>query len=334
MRLVSCGGRQTAFLTTDDELYVFGSGGDYAPETKGVKIDYSKQIEGFKQGIRTVSCGNGILMVVTNDNKLYMRGDLPRALTGSWQRPRILMLIILDNVPKNVDITKVSCSEAMAFIAGGKLYTINQSNETSVASGRQDGNIIGQVPGFDNVTDLSCGGGNLSFINDGKLYDITGYDNKINQIFPPVGQQFSKVKQASRGISHGAFITEDNKLYTYGSAGDWSDKERNGLGREPTDLNERWQEPGLVEGYLVKQVSCGRGFTIFITTDGRVLSTGSNIYGQLGRETKLDTRYGNSGGLGGGIIDSTFWAKPGELLGNHTNVKYVSAGYEISAFIE
>lgn len=322
VRMVSIGSREVTFITTDDNLYKFSD--ETAFQTKEdfdrglpAQIDAPKLIEGFK--VKDVSCGNGIVIFLTTGGQIFLMGNVPYGLTRSIERGYKGPTLLPVDLPPGVEVTKVACHDAIVFIAGGRLYTLAMA---AIASGRPNATeFIGPVPGFDAVTDVSCGGRKITFIDRGRVFEISSRDDSITQISPVVG-----AFQVSRGDEHGAFVTdEDTSLYTYGSIGSWDQSGGGGLGQFPLgDLNNRQRPAKLLEGYLVKQVSCGRGVTIFSTLDGMVFTMGSNRYGQLGRKDPS------------GLVTqekSMITILPGEVDGNFRGVKYVATGGEVSAFI-
>lgn len=92
-----------------------------------------------------------------------------------------------------------------------------------------------------------------------------------------------KVKYIAAGTRHAAAIDTEGRVLTWGFGGDWY-KGGGQLGHGSLDSLSK---PKYIEwlreyGAKIKSVSCGNSHTIFLTTDGEVLSCGVGEYGRLG----------------------------------------------------
>nr|XP_015219953.1 PREDICTED: X-linked retinitis pigmentosa GTPase regulator [Lepisosteus oculatus] len=118
-----------------------------------------------------------------------------------------------------------------------------------------------------------------------------------------------KAKQISCGDEHTALITENGKLYMFGS-NNWGQL---GLGTKST-VNKPTCVKAL-KSEKVKLAACGRNHTIVYTAQGKLYSTGGNNEGQLG--------------LGDFEERTTFHQL--DFFNTETRVKMLAAGSNMSA---
>jgi alpha-tubulin suppressor-like RCC1 family protein len=123
------------------------------------------------------------------------------------------------------------------------------------------------------------------FINQhGKVYTCgLGVHSGISKVNIPImisdiSNQF--IVQVSSGKDHSLFLTDNGKVYALGK----NSEGRLGLG----DKEER-QTPTLISslsGEVIKAISTGSYYTLFLTKEGKVYSCGENTAGQLGHGDK------------------------------------------------
>ncbi|MEV5570087.1 Ig-like domain repeat protein [Spirillospora sp. NPDC052269] len=87
------------------------------------------------------------------------------------------------------------------------------------------------------------------------------------------------VTQVSGGYHHSLAVTSDGRVLAWGYNGYGQ------LGDGTTTSREVPIEVALPDGAKAKQVAAGYGYSLALTTDGRVLAWGYNGYGQLGDGT-------------------------------------------------
>uniref|UniRef100_A0A8C5K317 Secretion regulating guanine nucleotide exchange factor n=1 Tax=Jaculus jaculus TaxID=51337 RepID=A0A8C5K317_JACJA len=106
-----------------------------------------------------------------------------------------------------------------------------------------------------------------------------GLGHKEDVLLPQRLNDFCKpecVKRITGGGGHSALVTDDGGLFVCGLNKDG----QLGLGHTEEVLCFTICKPLL--GCPIQQVACGWDFTIMLTEEGRVLSCGSNAFGQLG----------------------------------------------------
>ena len=231
-----------------------------------------------------------ILLLSHKAGKLYTFGSNRRGQLGLGDN-------INRNMPTEVvpyrDVLSVSCgNNHTAFITDNKLYTfgnnlynrlgingnINRNNRAKI----NDPTLVE----FNKwIVSVSCGGSHTAIITDEQnLYTFGGnYGGQLglghsgwnNRVIRPTLVEFDKnVVSVSCGKDHTAIITDDGKLYTFGS----NDRSQLGLG----DFNNRDIPTLLNLPKKIVALSCGDVHTAIITEDGELYTFGNNHDGQLG----------------------------------------------------
>jgi alpha-tubulin suppressor-like RCC1 family protein len=95
------------------------------------------------------------------------------------------------------------------------------------------------------------------------------------EVIPTLVEAFSgvRVTQLSAGYDHAAAVTEDGKLYMWGSK----------IWLEPHEMT-------ALSGERITQVACGRQYTVGLSEDGKVFTFGkgsSNCLGHGDRKNQL-----------------------------------------------
>lgn len=100
-----------------------------------------------------------------------------------------------------------------------------------------------------------------------------------NQLLPAPVEGLPPACEIAIGEFHGAAITMDGRLWTWGSRGVGHSNPRGAGIPAPVD--------GL-EGVVIRNVSCGREHTVAVDADGRVWSWGNGVTYALGHGNKAD----------------------------------------------
>ena len=129
----------------------------------------------------------------------------------------------------------------------------------------------------------------LGLTHEGDVYGwgsgfAAGAAAQSNEPVPLVFPAGVKIKHVAAGTKHAAAVDTKGQVLSWGFGGDWY-KGGGQLGHGNLDAVA---SPKYVEwlkeygGATIKSVSCGNSHTIFLTTDGEVLSCGVGEYGRLG----------------------------------------------------
>jgi len=140
-----------------------------------------------------------------------------------------------------------------------------------------------QINNLSNIVMISCGAYHtLCLNNDGNVFSF-GYNNdgqlgtgkdydELQQTFIPQKINLPACKQVSCGASFSICLTEDNRVYSFGSA-------FTGLGN-----NNKYLIPQLIPDFdNIDFIICGSNHCICKTYNNEFYSWGSNEYGQLGQ---------------------------------------------------
>lgn len=114
--------------------------------------------------------------------------------------------------------------------------------------------------------------------------DFLGPNSQSNEpVLLPIPDSKKKITCIAAGGKHAAAIDNDGNVLTWGFGGDWY----KGGGQLGHGSTESYDKPRYIEwlrayGAVAKSVACGSSHTIFLTSDGEVLSCGVGEYGRLG----------------------------------------------------
>jgi len=171
---VSCGDSHTGAVTSDGQLYMFGTNGlgQLGTGRRGinhlpVKI---KSFTGDSHVIQ-VSCGDNHTGVVTRDGKLYMFGYNFSGQLGTGTTSR-------SDVPTEIvtltNVTHVDCGadHTGVITRGGRLYMFGENGDGQLGNGTFNNSTVPvEVPSLTNVTRVSCGDRHTEVVTStGKLY--------------------------------------------------------------------------------------------------------------------------------------------------------------------
>eukprot|EP01105_Mastigella_eilhardi_P021285 TRINITY_DN5141_c0_g1_i2.p1 TRINITY_DN5141_c0_g1~~TRINITY_DN5141_c0_g1_i2.p1 ORF type:complete len:681 (-),score=152.84 TRINITY_DN5141_c0_g1_i2:52-2094(-) len=113
---------------------------------------------------------------------------------------------------------------------------------------------------------------------DGQLGHGTKADSTVPRRVEYFAARGLSVATMSGGYFHTAAVTDEGELYAWGYG------EYGQLGHGGTESEFLPRKVDAMTGKLVCKVACGGMHTLILDTDGRVYSTGSGEYGQLGLE--------------------------------------------------
>eukprot|EP01038_Epipyxis_sp_PR26KG_P007864 gene7864-10673_t len=127
----------------------------------------------------------------------------------------------------------------------------------------------------------------------------------------------ASIVNGSIGSKHAGLVDDKGKVYTWGHGGDWmSGGGQLGHGSRASENNPKLVSALFEADLKISQVSCGGRFTLFLTTEGEVLSCGVGEYGLLGTGDSSDSPLPTS-------IESI----------GHLNIKQIAAGHDHSLLL-
>jgi len=200
----------------------------------------------------------------------------------------------------NVNIIQISCGEShAAFITEeGRIFTMGSNSDGRLGIG-EDSIIISTTPCLLSSVEhlrgvmISCGNEHTAAIFDnGELYTwgkaLHGaLGIAVNTVqWAPVKVKFNgpepSIKYVSCGVRHTGVIDIKGNVYMFGSGSE---------GQLGTGKRQVERLPVLIKDlpYAVKAVACGTSHTLILTSTGKVLATGDNAQGQLGRNNRVDS---------------------------------------------
>ena len=199
--------------------------------------------------VQQVACGCSHIMVVTADNELFSwgRGDNGRLGLGNedtYNAPKPLTLeqdFRARAVYCGIDSSVVVTQDNIMFACGS-----NRGNK--LALDQENGVTVEESLSFMSVSTKSFGS--------------------------------SPVQSVSLGTSHGAVVTSEGKVYTFGS---------NSFGQLGYHREGGSKQPQVVkclEDKTVHLVACGDSFTVVVTAEQEVFTWGKAARGRLGYATE------------------------------------------------
>ncbi|SHF48132.1 RCC1 domain-containing protein [Pedobacter caeni] len=133
-------------------------------------------------------------------------------------------------------------------------------------------------------------GKNSSYLlsNDGSLYAAgDGGDGQLgsgtlkdNTAFTKVNFNGGTIKEIVGGNFNAFILTTSGKVFAAG----FNDYGQLGMGDDENHIN--FVAVRSLDGYQIAEISCGGNHTLVRTTDGKLLASGSDQYGQLGGKGK------------------------------------------------
>ena len=133
-------------------------------------------------------------------------------------------------------------------------------------------------------TAVVCGKGTVYTLGEGK-YGRLGHGNEESLSKPKSISQlfFERAKGVACGSRHTIILLEDGNVYSFGK-GDYGQL---GHGEKKNELNPKLVE--ALEGKLVKQVACGKGLSMALTSNSRLYTWGKGDDGRLGHGTSASS---------------------------------------------
>ncbi|KAF1326304.1 Regulator of chromosome condensation, partial [Globisporangium splendens] len=247
-----------------------------------------------------ISCGDYYTAAVDSEGKMYSwgwggstmkgAGGLGHAGGKDEPTPRLVRALVDQGVP----IASVECGElhTVALSKDGEIWAWGNGEYGRLGNGETDTFEIPEPIEFfsdDNVVAISAGRDfTFALTDEGELYGwgvnshnqlgVGGglaMDHYNMEAIPTLVEGFNSVsvKQFAAGYDHAAAVTDDGRLYMWGSK----------LWLEPHEMT-------ALEGETIVQVACGRTYTVALSADGKVFTFGkgsSNCLGHGDRKNQL-----------------------------------------------
>ncbi|MEV4255092.1 Ig-like domain repeat protein [Spirillospora sp. NPDC049652] len=324
------GGGHSVALTTDGRLLAWGANlygqlGDGTDITRITPV-FVELPDGVT--ITQVSAGRYHNLAVTSEGRLLAWGNNEYGQLGDGTTTQRDTPVYVE-LPDGVTVTRVAGGEqhSLAVTSDGRVLAWGRNYYGTLGNGTTTPRT---TPGYVNLPDgvtvdqvaastthsaaVTSDGRVLTWGNNenGQLGDGT-LTQRNSPVFALVPEGV-RITQAATGYTHTLALTSDGRVLswggnTYGQLGIGST-----AGPETTPV-----EVELPDGVTVTQVACGWAHSVALSSDGRVLAWGRNVFGQLGDNStnqrnspvwmNLSRRY-KATSVGAGFQHSLLLAEP------------------------
>ncbi len=264
---------------------VNGANGDGTTTNKNYAVQAKDLIS-----VTAVAAGNNSSLALLSDGTVWAWGS------NEWGQLGTNISVNASN--SSVPIQVVGLNGVVAIAAGGAHCLAVKSDGTVWAWGTNAQGELGkgdfdfqkhptpqQVPGLTNITGVAAGGGNNSFVIDGRDGSVWGWGSNFkgqvgdgtttHRYAPTRVVGLTQIRSISVGASHIMALANDSSVWSWGS-NIWGEL---GLG---TSDNDAHSTPTKITGLQASSVAAGSFHTVVLKTDGTVWAWGKNSAGQLG----------------------------------------------------
>ncbi|ORM41251.1 DEAD-box ATP-dependent RNA helicase 42 [Babesia sp. Xinjiang] len=274
---VSCGDSHSACIDKDGKVYTWGSskGGKLGHKILGDDLLTPTVVDALLGSkIVQVECGTGITLALSESGIVYQWGAILGCVPSSSDTlPQIAHVPreVPDAGTENVFIAAGPYSCASVNVYGdlktwgvGSCYRLGHGNVTDYLTPK----CVPELRNAVFIDKIVKGQGQIQrdTANEGTE------DFKVT-----VSANERRIQQLSVGLNHGAMLTCNGTVYTWGAC--------NGTGYANDGENtETYYEPRLLNYFStkIKKIACGANHTLVVTVEGLLMAWGCNDSGQLG----------------------------------------------------
>ncbi|KAF7456375.1 regulator of chromosome condensation (RCC1) repeat-containing protein [Cryptosporidium felis] len=268
---VSSGLNHVLFLTSDLEVYSYGTGmfGQLGHGEKIQKLKEPKRIEGL-QGIIKISSGTYFSMGLTEEGALY-RWGLYDSMSPAEFFPKLESLF----GEKNQKVVEISSYKERACLAleTGEIYAWDFHNPRMELVCKLTGAVVRQI----------SMGAYFALVLDSSFQLFVWGDNTFGEFgdrdivaYDPDFPDFYKLDIESWGLSTKNLASKDKKTVE-------------GLGKVGIEYCK--STPNHPKDVYIERISCGEKHSLILTSDNTILCLGDNTYGQCGIFDEKKTIY-------------------------------------------
>jgi alpha-tubulin suppressor-like RCC1 family protein len=260
--------------------------------------------------ITKVAAGGRHTLAVTSTGQVLSWGDNHYGQLGdaSTQQSNVPVLVRFGKGTKIV-AAGTSYNYSMALTSAGQVYTWGYDGSGQLGVGDYTASEIPRpvkLPYGTKVAKIANGGyDGLALTVGGKLWawgdDAFGQlgDGASKTTLLPVRVKVPagvKIVAIGAGSEHGIALTSTGSVLTWGR-GSWGQLGNGGKANRDVPVQVR-----LPAGDKITAVSAGGGFSLALTSTGKVLAWGHNTYGQLGDKSMADATLPKQVRLPAGLV--------------------------------
>ena len=239
----------------------------------------------IKKLIITSRIGKCDVFFVTNDEKVYAFGDNIYTILGIETEVKVSDPTLIEELC-GTDIKKVVFGDRfmVALTESNEVYTGGWFSNGR-AGNREITSFCKPMKVFTEyhlILDIGCREHYTVFLNDKQqVYSFGSTFLRDDAILRPTLISlfgFENITSISCGYDHALALTQSGHVYA------WGCNECGQLGLDDSNYESKPKQIHIPNKVSVKQISCGNGFSLILTTDGKIYSFGRNEHGQLGHD--------------------------------------------------
>jgi len=302
---ISCGSYHTTVLTRQGKIYSCGlnTNGQLCNKTFNnsnelIEIDYNNFNNDKK--LTSIFSNESNTFVIDETNQLYScglnnDGQLGLGITFNY---------VSNNLPINTSIipSTIYAGQYNSYVLSNtKLYGsgrnyFNQLNNPDYTFLDSENLIEFNLNELTNISYIAAGNENIFIIDNNELFVCGKNTNgqfgnnsnsdafELEKVYLPQ-PTINKPIKVFTFYEHTFVLAVNNKLYATGN----NSYGQLGLGNNSNKFVFTEINNSFLSSSTISNISCGKNHSIILTNDGKIFSTGSNIYGQLGNGNNNNT---------------------------------------------